>query len=103
MTELTRDQWQNLIDAMLDLDMIDHEDDARDDYSGRAMYGSTCIAFRSNGDLGGIMRFAYNLREALDSAELDDLDVEDFLSSARQDSMGLGTVLYFPSITVEKE
>jgi len=62
--------------------------DYRDDYSGRGMYGAECVGIVGNADdilfnLGGF-------------AEQNDLEIPNW----DRDSMGLSSIIYFPSITI---
>jgi len=68
------------------------EDNVRTDYSGRGMYGRTCVGFDldSKGDL-------LNLGASLQANGL----LDEFYSSASFDSMGLGIIVYFPGIKCE--
>lgn len=84
------------------------------DYSGRGMYGKSCLAFTIN-EGGSPFKAAAEIVEAAfclfhDSLpeELEGLTCEEFLADvvgfcqrARTDSMGLGTVVYFPAIEWE--
>lgn len=76
---------------------LDGEDCVRPDYSGRGMYGRTCVAY--DGDEK--MRFAYRL--ALLVAELEEEPIENVMErmDPASDSMGLGTIWYWSWITVE--
>lgn len=68
-------------------------DDIRADYSGRGMFGDGClgIVFRASRD---IFRFFVELAsEDYDTAEL-------LARKAREDSMGLGVIVYFPGCSL---
>lgn len=71
-------------------------------YSGRFMYGEKCIAFNTD---DSVFSAIANLIEATLFLEYDDLmyELSDMLRKARTDSMGLGTVIYFPSIKFEED
>jgi hypothetical protein len=72
------------------------------DYSGRAMYGQTCIALV--GDTGDLMRFIAELIQVFDVIDPDAVDTVQSLADAiRTDSLGYDTVFYFPGITLEPE
>lgn len=97
---LTRDQVHNIVDT-LNID----GDDARTNYPGRGMYGAECLGFvvdRSQAVFVGaaiaseLARDAgmYDFEEALDTA----LEIA---ARAQVDSMGLGSIVYFPGVTVE--
>lgn len=68
-------------------------------YSGRAMYGRTCVAFALDG-ISPLALFGLIL-EGADRFEADDREevianLIQLAQDARTDSFGLGTVLYFP-------
>jgi hypothetical protein len=69
-------------------------------YSGRFMYGDTCLAVDGDNQtelVADIMAAAQHHEDA-------DLDsVADILKKARTDSMGMGIVMYWPSIKFEGE
>jgi hypothetical protein len=62
------------------------------DYSGRAMYGDTCLGIVHDG-LGELLTIVVELDRA--GLELG------WLANARQDSMGHSDITYFPGVTVE--
>lgn len=64
------------------------------DYSGRAMYGSTCLGIIVTGP-ADIMRFTLGLESVLS-----DDDILHILEDVRTDNLGLDTVLYMPRVTV---
>ena len=84
-------QYDDLVEAAYNAD-LDPDDTIRPNYSGRAMYGKTCLAIIYD-DLGDLLRFI----AALDHGGVD----LDWLGDARQDSMGLGAIAYWPGVTVE--
>lgn len=79
--------------------------DLRPDYSGRAMYGDTCLAIVTD-DMQGLVKFVIGLVSAVNvgdpdvaervSALVDELEA----GGLRQDNMGRGFVLYWPKVTV---
>ena len=96
----------------------------RPHYSGRAMYGEGCVAIYLGrgvtesallatlleGLIDSAIRFAYDEGANYEYAGRDDPKNEDKLTiakilfmmkQARTDSMGIGTVVYFPGITAE--
>lgn len=86
--------------TMIDVNTIDNALDSiervnvRSDYSGRSMFGKTCfgIDFDHGSD---VAEFFINLAEA-------DADLARMLRSRmRQDSMGLGLIVYFPGISLD--
>jgi len=90
MTErVSREDYENLVedvDAQLGGDV-----DVRDDYSGRYMYGATCLA---------VVGDNYVLEVFLDAARYYGIDAR--LGNMAQDSMGLSQVFYWPGIEVEE-
>lgn len=88
-------QQFELIESFLN----DWSDDIRSDYSGRGMYGSTClgIVLPSVSDLFIIGYYFYEFCQDNDL----DCNIEDFKMS--MDNMGLNQIIYFPNIKVELE
>lgn len=70
------------------------EDAIRDDYSGRFMYGDTCLGIVCDND----SQFA--LICAALGATADDWD---FVGRVRSDSMGLGVIYYFPGVGISED
>jgi hypothetical protein len=64
-------------------------------YSGRAMYGATCLGYEVSGDA------QYLRLGAAIAAVLDPVDAEDVLADVRIDSLGLDSIVYFPDVSVE--
>ena len=67
------------------------------DYSGRGMYGSQCVGFSVRGG-NAEARVTKAIIRSLDDAFADEM-----LSALRTDSLGLGTIVYFPGITLDGE
>ena len=70
-------------------------------YSGRGMYGKKCLAFNIDSSVAGAV--ARVISSYIDLYDLYDIpsdihDIEYMFKTCEQDSMGLGTVLYFPQI-----
>lgn len=65
----------------------------RIDYSGRFMYGAECIGFDLD-NASDTMRLGAAL-----FAVLDNEDAVGMMNDTRQDSMGLGIIVYFPDWT----
>jgi len=67
-----------------------------DGYSGRGMYGEQCVGFTVYGS--GYALLVATIVRTLDT------DVADaMLGRLTTDSMGLGTIVYFPGFTIAKE
>lgn len=99
---VTRAQLDDIADV-LNID----GDDVRTAYSGRGMYGAECVGFdvARGAEVSVGAALALVLAQA---AQDDDQDVYaaldnafDIASNACIDSMGLGSVVYFPGLTVE--
>lgn len=67
----------------------------REDYSGRGMYGRTCIGIVCDDTLGTLMQLVDAIRDELD------ISLYDVLGSPKMDSMGLSSILYFPYANLE--
>lgn len=86
------------------LDRLHNDEDTSDivrSYSGRGMFGKECLAIDADGGLCYVM--AHVLRTACNMArvELTGIEVEDLctaVESARTDSLGHSTIVYFPGI-----
>ncbi|MFA7264715.1 MAG: hypothetical protein WC054_00085 [Candidatus Nanopelagicales bacterium] len=78
----------------------------RNDYSGRGMYGEECFGITFDGR-SDPFRFFASLGELVgEQQEFDEPDLEQgfavvLAQRACMDSMGLGTVLYFPGYQLE--
>lgn len=76
-------------------------------YSGRSMYGDTCVSVtmgRDDARLGDVLEAIFEIGINLGGVENpgeEDLKlvnaIDEILRSASMDSMGTGTVLYFPA------
>lgn len=62
-----------------------------DDYSGRAMYGKECVGVV--GDLGDFAMFCAAIGSTVSDWE--------WVRHARQDSMGMKSIFYFPGVQIE--
>ena len=72
----------------------------RTHYSGRGMYGQSCIGFVTD-----LSPFSLGLELALFLDRENKSEMIDTFSRARvnQDSMGLSSIIYFPSIQAEEQ
>jgi len=72
-------------------------------YSGRGMYGKKCLSFNlesGENEFDAFLSIAEAIQSYVESHD-DGLELEDItphFMGARSDSMGLGTVIYFPDI-----
>lgn len=64
-------------------------------YSGRFMYGEQCVGFEVDGT-GQTLALGAALLTVMGD------DFPEMLSDARSDSMGLGTIVYFPDFQSEE-
>lgn len=82
------------------------------DYSGRGMYGATCLSYRPHEEEGSSVGEAqFEMAVVFGTLDLDDDDVYEVIERIRwelgdigapqQDSLGLGSVYYWPRIQVE--
>jgi len=70
-------------------------------YSGRGMYGKECLAFTADSETSGFAVAADLMEAALDAGEDFIAPVIEAMRGIRTDSLGLGTVFYFPSVAVD--
>ena len=78
-----------------DCDITIHED-----YSGRFMYGATCLGLSFEGSAGSL--FAAFIRE-LENAESSTVEeAAEMFDDMRSDNLGLGTIYYFPGWKFEE-
>ena len=72
-------------------------------YSGRGMYGKSCLGFETTRSQSAIRATAEIVGNLAETCEYDgDLELSDFLEffgDVREDSMGLGMIIYFPEIS----
>lgn len=91
MTTLTAQQAENILNI---LQRTEPTAEMRNDYSGRAMYGETCLGYAvSNPSIVGTA-IALGLADS-------DLDPMALMASSRQDAMGRDFIVYFPGTTVQ--
>ena len=64
-------------------------------YSGRGMYGKTCLGV-TLGPGQSVLEFAFDVLQETRPEEVS--EVIDILRRPRQDSMGLGMILYWPDV-----
>ena len=72
-----------------DCDITIHED-----YSGRFMYGSTCLGLSFEGSAGSL--FAAFIRELENAKSSTVEEAAEMFDDMRSDNLGLGTIFYFP-------
>lgn len=87
--------YTTLVDVAYDAGL--DEDAVRADYSGRGMYGDTCVGIV--GSPGELTAYVAALAVTL---ETDGLDWS-WIGSVSQDSMGLDMIWYWRGLTVDPE
>lgn len=95
-TTITSLQLAKVTDAVADF--CNDEVTYRDDYSGRGMYGQTCVGIDST-DPAAPTAFLYLLAEELGR---DFLDLLADLGGGATDGMGLGVITYWPALRVTR-
>lgn len=92
--KLTTEQLEILTDA------IDRTGVELRPYSGRGMYGDSCVGIVPNTDTA---RYFMHLAQILiENGEEETLDLL-MRSPSREDSLGKGVIIYFPTLLVEDE
>lgn len=71
-------------------------------YSGRFMYGAKCVGVPLNGDELEIMVGA-SLMDQAHEVGIDVADIYDTLSWTKDDSLGRGSILYWPKMLWPEE
>lgn len=76
-------------------------------YSGRGMYGKSCLGFETTRFQSAIQATAEIIGNLAETCQFDDdLELSDFLEffgDVKEDSMGLGMIIYFPDISWNEE
>lgn len=89
MIELDQDQYDALTEALDNFSWDDEAMSIHPDYSGRGMYGASCLGVSVERIEG------FELGVALGQSNL---DVDDW--DCRSDSLGLGTIYYWPNVKI---
>lgn len=79
------------------------EDEIRTDYSGRGMYGRTCLGYTGEDVIMFAFHLAITLTETARMHEPELFDVEEYLimmGNPSMDSMGRSTIYYWPNVTL---
>ncbi len=79
----------------------DYEVNFRNDYSGRGMYGRTCVGI--TGDRRGCMRLIADVIksayiQSVEDNKIDKDEAVDILLDFDQDSMGYDVIIYWPGL-----
>lgn len=95
----------DLSDLLLEMIEVapEHDQSIRLQYSGRGMYGITCIGISGNNPMAFFIDCAKELLERSSDPAETALEYFDLLSEHRTDSMGRGTILYFPKWSCDDE
>lgn len=78
------------------------EVDVRIDYSGRGMYGATCVGFV----LQNRVPYIFALANAIADVTIVDgnqTEYDQIVAATEQDDMGLDTIIYFPGVELASE
>lgn len=91
--------------AIREFTMDSDEVDVRTDYSGRGMYGRTCVGVVGS-SVSVALRFMFALAEQI-SEDGDDAweqreNVMELAEDLRTDSMAYDTIYYFPGLVIEE-
>lgn len=83
----------------IDFDSLSHLADkvrgeALTDYSGRGMYGAECVAITMDSD-ASLLALGAEIAKTIENPHLAVM----LLHESRMDSMGLGSVIYWPAIS----
>ena len=108
--EITQEQVDAVTAILYDMYATASDVDFRSDYSGRGMYGKTCVGFVVQTPAVGLMSVGAALAEVLRSADEDDVDYNEKLNllhfmvtNACIDNMGMDMIVYFPGVTLKNE
>ena len=77
-----------------------------EDYSGRGMYGETCLGMiYTTPDAVALVQLGWALRDVEEewAEEKGVVILREMMTSARTDSMGLDSIVYFPNITIRQD
>jgi hypothetical protein len=78
--------------------MLEKSDIETRSYSGRNMYGKVCLGVTI--DRSGLGSFIASVIENLDMDHVE--DISDAFRGMATDSMGMGQIVYFPSVPYEE-
>lgn len=100
----TREQFKKAsTEFLMNYGSEDDETQIRDNYSGRGMYGETCVGVVGS-SVATAIQFMYALAEVLHDDEYDQKDfVLEMAEAIRTDNMAFNTIFYFPGYTVSDE
>jgi hypothetical protein len=103
MFTITAAQLVQLTSTLEDFGHDSEDFDIRTDYSGRGMYGNACLGIVSH-DSGLTTALSFELAALLtEDQDFDDLrqNFHEIASIQQTDSMGRGTIVYWPGIQVD--
>lgn len=76
--------------------------DVRHDYSGRGMFGRTCLGL--TGDVDDLIRFVRFVERTHANENVNfPMDDTDWLDNVRDDNMGRKMIYYWPNVRVEED
>lgn len=85
-------------------DLIENAGYETRSYSGRCMYGATCLGVELDDRLGDFFASILDAIASLGEEERDEaLDLASAFRSMKTDSMGRGTIVYFESVPFKDE
>lgn len=102
MIQITREQLIDLSREIQDF-LPEFDGVIRDDYSGRFMYGRTCVAFVTDGPIklhGAVCAILAAAEAKAEEAGLDYTSVAWYDLTPNTDSMGRSSILYYPNLEV---
>lgn len=90
---LTSSELETIQQVAYDLDIRVYED-----YSGRSMFGRTCLGLVVSDHIGQVVRFFVRLGYLDENLQENLLDAQ-----MRHDDLGMDTIVYFPDVAVERD
>jgi hypothetical protein len=106
--KITQEQVDKIIDVMRNTFDVEVDDDEtfRPEYSGRGMFGMSCIGFviapRAQLALGAAIAIALPGLHDNEDIDEDELDLmRELILSSRADTMAFDVIVYFPGIQLE--
>tara|TARA_Y100001973_G_scaffold106687_1_gene186522 strand:- start:3691 stop:4002 length:312 start_codon:yes stop_codon:yes gene_type:complete len=80
---------------------LDCEEKLYANYSGRYMYGKTCIGIVGDDVHSDLIQFISSIVSLVDKEELE--EILEYFSDCKMDNMGLNSILYFPNVQLSEE
>jgi len=107
--KITKSQVDEIIDIMRNMFDVETDDETfRSDYSGRGMYGKTCIGFvissRAQLALGAAIAITFNGMKDDEDIDEDELELGyQMITRSRADTMAFDVIVYFPDVELEED